>query len=299
MKGNILSYGVISGQDGNRYTFDALDIKNLGNKNPMKLDGSEVDFEIEDKKAINIYITKSAGVSLESLGDKIGNINASESIQKLSNSIKNFDIDAALAFIKDNSLAAIKQKGLISAASAMISFLTFKFLGVYSFVFVYIAILFASFAMWGLFRKKLAVVFVILLGVLISFAEPINAMNSGIGNPIERGESVMGKGLATSSGLWGRGAAVFNGYAIMSVAGGIKGAGLVLMSVIFIIALIPAIILSLKMLKDYRAQAFMLFCALILANLFVGSMLLGIVAYCAYIATWYMLKDPKNLLAQR
>ena len=64
----------------------------------------------------------------------------------------------------------------------------------------------------------------------------------------------------------------------------------------FIKELEPALV---KMLKDYRAQAFMLFCALILANLFVGSMLLGIVAYCAYIATWYMLKDPKNLLAQR
>ncbi|WP_096014201.1 hypothetical protein [Campylobacter lanienae] len=54
MKGKILGAGAISGEDGNRYYYDEDAIKNL-NEN-SKIEGLEVDFDIKDGKAVEIYI---------------------------------------------------------------------------------------------------------------------------------------------------------------------------------------------------------------------------------------------------
>lgn len=50
--------GVISADDGKRYSFVASDITNLNGRNEDWLRGYEVDFEIEGKNAKDIYITK-------------------------------------------------------------------------------------------------------------------------------------------------------------------------------------------------------------------------------------------------
>lgn len=54
MKGNILTQGVISAEDGNRYNYDEADFKD--ERKPQN--GDEVDFVLEDGKATEIYITK-------------------------------------------------------------------------------------------------------------------------------------------------------------------------------------------------------------------------------------------------
>lgn len=60
MQGKILAEGLISGEDGHRYTFTASDLKNAQGKSGDVLVGCEVDFEGKDDKAIEIYITKQA-----------------------------------------------------------------------------------------------------------------------------------------------------------------------------------------------------------------------------------------------
>ena len=57
MVGKILAPGVISGNDGNRYSYEVSELKNLENKDPNKLSGSEVDFTISGDKATDIFIT--------------------------------------------------------------------------------------------------------------------------------------------------------------------------------------------------------------------------------------------------
>ena len=56
MKGKILADGVISGDDGNRYTYESNELKNSSNISA----GSEVDFQIKGGKAVDIYVTKQA-----------------------------------------------------------------------------------------------------------------------------------------------------------------------------------------------------------------------------------------------
>ncbi len=56
MKGKILGAGAISAEDGGRYYYDEGAIKNL--KDGQRLEGCEVDFDIKDGKAIDIYVTK-------------------------------------------------------------------------------------------------------------------------------------------------------------------------------------------------------------------------------------------------
>ena len=68
MRGVILGNGVISGEDGKRYSYKLEDIQNLNGKTEANLEGCEVDFEIDDSKkslsAKAIFITKSASVSV-------------------------------------------------------------------------------------------------------------------------------------------------------------------------------------------------------------------------------------------
>lgn len=57
MKGKILAVGLISGEDGNRYTFEASDVSNLEGRSMEHLTGCEVDFEVSENMAKNIFIT--------------------------------------------------------------------------------------------------------------------------------------------------------------------------------------------------------------------------------------------------
>ena len=66
LKGKILGIGMISGDDGNRYNFEISDIANLNNRNPDSLAGCEVDFEINEKAAKNIFIT-GGGINVANL----------------------------------------------------------------------------------------------------------------------------------------------------------------------------------------------------------------------------------------
>ncbi|WP_096030360.1 MULTISPECIES: hypothetical protein [Campylobacter] len=74
MKGKILGAGAISGEDGNRYYYDEDAIKNL-NEN-SKIEGLEVDFDIKDGKAVEIYIiSKSFSPNFGSIGGSLQNTN--------------------------------------------------------------------------------------------------------------------------------------------------------------------------------------------------------------------------------
>ena len=57
MKGKILGLGAISGDDGNRYTFEISDVSNLEGRSVENLTGCEVDFEVSENMAKNIFIT--------------------------------------------------------------------------------------------------------------------------------------------------------------------------------------------------------------------------------------------------
>lgn len=75
MKGKILGAGAISGEDGKRYYYDESELKNA--KSGQKLDGCEVDFDIKNNKAVEIYITKGSGFSADfgKVGYSLENVN--------------------------------------------------------------------------------------------------------------------------------------------------------------------------------------------------------------------------------
>lgn len=62
MQGKILDFddlqGTILGDDGKRYHFDISEVKNAKNADLETLSGSEVDFELANGKAVEIYIAK-------------------------------------------------------------------------------------------------------------------------------------------------------------------------------------------------------------------------------------------------
>ncbi len=57
MRGKVLTVGLISGEDGNRYTFEASDVSNLKGRSIENLTGCDVDFEVSENMAKNIFIT--------------------------------------------------------------------------------------------------------------------------------------------------------------------------------------------------------------------------------------------------
>ena len=64
MTGKILGQGAIRGDDGARYYYDEGAIKNP--QEAQKINGCEVDFEIENGKAVDIFITKSGESNVKS-----------------------------------------------------------------------------------------------------------------------------------------------------------------------------------------------------------------------------------------
>ncbi|WP_297810602.1 hypothetical protein [uncultured Helicobacter sp.] len=68
MLGRILSENIISGNDGHRYNFEVSEIRNLEGRAVQSIIENEVDFEIQEDKAVNIYlIKKQFSLSKESL----------------------------------------------------------------------------------------------------------------------------------------------------------------------------------------------------------------------------------------
>ena len=101
MQGKVLGAGIISGSDGNRYTCNESDFKNLNGKDFNSLSGVEVDFDVSsdengNKLAKDIFITKSAGVSLDSLGS-----------------------------IANNDIGGVKIKAVIALALSALSFVSY------------------------------------------------------------------------------------------------------------------------------------------------------------------------------
>lgn len=72
MKGKILGLGVISGDDGKRYSFEVSDIKNLKDRNPESLENCEVDFETVEGMAKEIFIIQSnSSIDIGNIKNKI------------------------------------------------------------------------------------------------------------------------------------------------------------------------------------------------------------------------------------
>ncbi len=71
MRGKILSAGVISADDGNRYKFEEQAIQNLENREINNLVNADVDFVINDGKADEIFILNTPKQTV-TLTDKIG-----------------------------------------------------------------------------------------------------------------------------------------------------------------------------------------------------------------------------------
>lgn len=74
MTGKILGQGAIRGEDGVRYYYDEGAIKNL--QDVQNINGCEVDFEIKNGKAVDIFIIKSGESSSESSGESKQNNNS-------------------------------------------------------------------------------------------------------------------------------------------------------------------------------------------------------------------------------
>ena len=91
MQGKILADGLIGGNDGNRYTYMASDLKNAQGKSINAIIGSEVDFEGKDGKASEIYITKETKTlgknrlkrTLQSVDSALSNFNANKAKSKI------------------------------------------------------------------------------------------------------------------------------------------------------------------------------------------------------------------------
>ena len=126
MKGKILDYnfqesrGIISADDGNRYSFENSQWK--GTQSPKV--NQIVDFEIDGQNAKDIYLDKTT-MSFDGVKDKLGDINAQEKVNEVKyklNVIKNNGIQNKFGFIISITLAICL---FISVASLSIGFGSF------------------------------------------------------------------------------------------------------------------------------------------------------------------------------
>lgn len=126
MKGKILDYnfqescGIISADDGNRYSFENSQWK--GTQSPKV--NQIVDFEIDGQNAKDIYLDKST-MNFDGVKDKLVEINAQEKVNEVKyklNVIKNNGIQNKFGFIISITLAICL---FISVASLSIGFGSF------------------------------------------------------------------------------------------------------------------------------------------------------------------------------
>ena len=109
MQGKILADGLISGNDGKRYTFTPSDLKNAEGKGSNSLIGCEVDFEGKGGKASEIYITAQAKMFSK---DKL-----KSTLKNVDNALNTFDageakgkLKSALSFQGLDGLAKVKKQ---------------------------------------------------------------------------------------------------------------------------------------------------------------------------------------------
>ncbi len=109
MQGKILADGLIGGNDGQRYTFKARDLKNASGESIDALIGCEVDFMGENGKASEIYITQQAKT--------LGKDKFKSALHNVDNALSNFDADkaknkikGALSFAGIEGLARIQKR---------------------------------------------------------------------------------------------------------------------------------------------------------------------------------------------
>ena len=108
MQGKILADGLIGGNDGNRYTYTASDLKNAQGKSINAIIGSEVDFESKDGRASEIYITKETKT--------LGKDRLKSTLQSVDSALSNFYTNKAKSKIKsafggaDTGLARIQKR---------------------------------------------------------------------------------------------------------------------------------------------------------------------------------------------
>lgn len=109
MKGKILGAGAISGEDGKRYYYDESELKNT--KSGQKLDGCEVDFDIKNNKAVEIYITKGSGFSADfgKVGYSLENVN----LPKFDTSHIFWDLNEAKTNLFATNIHSIKSFGFL------------------------------------------------------------------------------------------------------------------------------------------------------------------------------------------
>ena len=127
VKGTILGHGFISGEDGKRYEYGLEDLKNLGDRNPMKLENTEVDFEISEQgRAINIFIIKSAGFGVNFNAGNFG-ANLNSAFSNLSNKASNINLSQSAeltnGFIQSfltPSVSGFKLKGIVLCVLALL-----------------------------------------------------------------------------------------------------------------------------------------------------------------------------------
>ncbi len=126
MKGKILDYnfqesrGIISADDGNRYSFENSQWK--GTQSPKV--NQIVDFEIDSQNAKDIYLDKST-MNFDGVKDKLVEINAQEKVNEVKyklNVMKNNGIQNKFGFIISITLAICL---FISVASLSIGFGSF------------------------------------------------------------------------------------------------------------------------------------------------------------------------------
>lgn len=59
MTGKIIDFGLIGADNGKRYVFDKFDVVNLLDLQSMKsLIGASVDFQVQNERAVSVYITQ-------------------------------------------------------------------------------------------------------------------------------------------------------------------------------------------------------------------------------------------------
>ena len=92
MKGKILEYGVILGDDGRKYSFSYDDIMNLSQKGRQKLENLRVDFIQNDESATEIYLLIKENSRTENEIQKAEFKNAESDIQNSQSSAENSKI---------------------------------------------------------------------------------------------------------------------------------------------------------------------------------------------------------------
>lgn len=117
MRGKILGLGAISGYDGNRYYYDEGELKNA--KEGQNIEGLEVDFEIIDGKAAQVFIINKA-----SFLNNFSSFNASmPDLPNIDTQFVFLNLNEAKAFILAPNIHSVKVFSLLTLICYFLSFI--------------------------------------------------------------------------------------------------------------------------------------------------------------------------------